>query len=155
MKSRFVKKWNHNSSNDHPREDAVFFVDGMISDVEPESPDHSLTSMYWRSNQIGDLFKHLDEGYKQLSKNPRSKSYLNNSIQQLTPDPHIPKAQGFGNIPNKIPFNWVAPEALASFTEGERRGIKLQEPVDLSLSINKLRSITTLPTDTQSSYMKT
>ncbi|MBW0503795.1 hypothetical protein O181_043510 [Austropuccinia psidii MF-1] len=154
MKSRFVKKWNQNSSNDHPRADAVFFVDGMISDVEPESPDHPLPSMYRRSNQIGDLFKLLDEGYKQLSKNPRAKRYLNNSIPQLTPDPHIPKAQGFGNIPNKIPSNWVAPEALASFTEVKRRGIKLQEPVDLSLSIDKLRSMTTLPTATQSSYIK-
>ncbi|MBW0465908.1 hypothetical protein O181_005623 [Austropuccinia psidii MF-1] len=111
--------------------------------------------MSWRYNQIGEFFKLLDKAYKQLSNNPRAKRDRNNKIQKLTPDPHIPKAQGFRNIPNKIPSNCVAPEALASLTEVERRGIKIKEPVYLSLAIDKLRSMTTRPTVTQSSYMQT
>ncbi|MBW0465250.1 hypothetical protein O181_004965 [Austropuccinia psidii MF-1] len=127
----------------------------MISDVDPESPGHPLPSMSLRSNQIGDLSQLLDEGYTQLDNNPRAKRDHNNKIHQLTPDPNILKDQGFGNIPNRIPSNWVAPEAFTSLTEVERRGIKLQEPVDLSLSIDKLRSMTRHPNVTQSSYMQT
>ncbi|MBW0461259.1 hypothetical protein O181_000974 [Austropuccinia psidii MF-1] len=78
------------------------------------------------SQCLGDPIKLLDEGYKQLANNTRAKRDHNNKIQQLTPDPHIPKARGFGNIPNKIPSNWVAPDALASLTDVERRGIKLK-----------------------------
>ncbi|MBW0589697.1 hypothetical protein O181_129412 [Austropuccinia psidii MF-1] len=126
-----------------------------MSDVHPESPGHQLTPMSLRSNQIGDLSQLLDEGYTQIDNNPRAKRDHNKKIHQLTPDPHILKDQGFGNIPNRIPSNWVAPEALSSLTEVERRGIKLQEPVDLSLSIDKLKSMTRHPNFTQYSYMQT
>ncbi|MBW0461338.1 hypothetical protein O181_001053 [Austropuccinia psidii MF-1] len=125
-----------------------------MSDVEPESPGQPLPSISWISNQISELFKLLDKGYKRLANNPRAKGDHNNKRQQLTPYPHIFKAQGFGNIPNNMTSNWVAPEALESLTEVERRVIKLQEPVDLSPSIDNLRSMTRCPTVTQSSYMQ-
>ncbi|MBW0536651.1 hypothetical protein O181_076366 [Austropuccinia psidii MF-1] len=123
-----------------------------MSDVEPKSPGQPLPSMSWRSNQAGETVQLLD---KQLANNPRAKRDLNIKIQQLKTDPHIPKDQGFENIPNNIPSNWLAPEALVSLTEVERRVIKLQESVDLSLAIDKLIFMTRCPTVTQLSYMQT
>ncbi|MBW0524852.1 hypothetical protein O181_064567 [Austropuccinia psidii MF-1] len=135
--------------NDHPRAEAALLVNGSMSDVDPESLGQPLPSISWRSNQIGELLQLLDEGYKQLANNTRAKRDCNNKIKHLKPDPHIPKAQEFGNTPN------VAPEALASSTEVEGRGIKLQEPFNLSLAMDKLRSMTRRKTVTQYSYMKT
>ncbi|MBW0517115.1 hypothetical protein O181_056830 [Austropuccinia psidii MF-1] len=110
--------------------------------------------MSWRSNQIDEILKLLDKGYKQLSSTPRAKRDHNNKLQKLTTDTHIAKAPGFGSIPNKIPSNWVAPDAMASLTEVEKGGIKLQEPLDLSPAIEHLRSITRRPTVTQSFFIQ-
>ncbi|MBW0497550.1 hypothetical protein O181_037265 [Austropuccinia psidii MF-1] len=125
----------------------------MISDVKPDSPGQPLSSISWRSNRTDCILQLLDEGYTQLAITARAKRDHNNTLQKLTPDLHISKAPGFGNIPNKIPSNWVAPYAMASPTEVGKSGIKLQEPVYLSSSNENLRSISRRKTFTHSSFI--
>ncbi|MBW0477163.1 hypothetical protein O181_016878 [Austropuccinia psidii MF-1] len=126
----------------------------MVSDVELDSHGQPLPSMSWRSNHVDESFQRLDEGYKQLARTPRAKINHNDKIKKIKPDRHNSKAPGFGNIPNKNPSNWMAPDAMESLKEVEKRGIKLQEPVDLSPQIEHLRAMTRRPTVNQYSFMQ-
>ncbi|MBW0514742.1 hypothetical protein O181_054457 [Austropuccinia psidii MF-1] len=102
--------------------------------------------MYWRSNQI-------DEGYKNLQEpqEPKGTSIENTATYTR---PSYCQTSGFGNIPNKIPENWVAPDGMVPLTEVEKRRIKIQEPVDLSPEIEHLRGMTRRPNVTQSLFLK-
>lgn len=133
---------------DHPEVAAIFITDGIMSDSEGGSPNSPLASYNWRDPQLTKLLHLLDQAHIQLAPTSRGKRERRNKVSQLAYPTNLRLQQAPANIPPNIPDNWVTPEAKASLSIVEKRGIQFRPAVNLSPACKALEDMLHKPTPT-------
>ena len=112
----------------------LFLGDGIMSEPEDASNPADGTTTIWRDSTLVNLLHNLDEAYVQLGSTSRAKRERCKKIDRLKakkPQDVTIGEDGYGDIPPKLPTNWILQDAKAKLSEVERHGLDFRAAVDL------------------------
>lgn len=143
----------------HPEVLAIFLTDGIMSEVEDETPENQAgtgdapKNYAWRDETLFDLLELLDEAYIQLAPTTRAKKERKTKVAKLNgpkrKEGMPPNLAAEPEIPSGIPNNWVIPSALTLLSELEKKKLNLKNPIDLTPARNFVASQLQRPQSTQ------
>ncbi|MBW0461257.1 hypothetical protein O181_000972 [Austropuccinia psidii MF-1] len=118
----------------------------LLSKSEDQNNLQGSSSSSSSSQTLVELLHLLDEAWVQLDPSPRPKQDQRQKINQLKANsPLFLSTQDFGNIPPKIPRNWVTEEVMQTLSRAEQISLDFQDEAVLAPIHQYLKDFTAKP----------